>query len=104
MTEKKQTAKKQQPVHVIHAGEATGGVTAEVYIFQSNTGFPYLGYTISRRWNSRATGKETTGVIFFENSSNALVDVVQKVAEWLRTEGQAVLAAEQTNKQPSLGR
>jgi len=76
---------KQRPVHVVR----TETVTAEVYAFRSNTGYPYYGYTISRHWSSLTTGKETQGCVFFENSEAAIIETVKKVTEWLRSNAHA---------------
>lgn len=99
MNEKKQANNKQQPVHVIHSEDKS--VTAQLFVFQSPTGFRYLGFTLSRRWNRLTTNKETQGDVFFQNSGTALIEVVQKATEWLRAEACAASAVEETNKQLS---
>jgi hypothetical protein len=104
MNEKKRTGSnnKQQPVHAIHSGD--NSVTAEVFLYQSPTGYRYHGFVLSRRWNSLGTNKETQGNVFFENSESSLIEVVQKVAEWLRTKAHAEPTSEETTTPPLLAR
>ena len=57
MNDKKKTATKNQPEHIVRSGE----VTAEIFCRQSNAGFTYLEYTLGRSWRSQSSGKEARG-------------------------------------------
>ena len=61
MNEKKKTAK-QKPEHEIRCGV----VTASIYLRQSNCGFPYYDFSLSRVWESVTTGKQAHGTSFFD--------------------------------------
>jgi uncharacterized protein (DUF885 family) len=85
MNEKKKTATKHKPEHVIQRGE----VVATIYLRQSNAGYAYLDFTLGRCWISRLTSKEVHGSSFFSRHEDQLVQVAREAAAWIRTKLQA---------------
>ena len=83
--EKKKANANQKPVHVVRCGE----VTAAIHQRQSNAGFTYCDFALSRSWRSMASGKETHGSAFFANHEQDLIRAVQEAATWLRQQGYA---------------
>ena len=81
MAEKKQSTTKQKPEHEVRCGT----VTASIYLRQSNCGFPYYDFSLSRSWESKATGKRAHGTSFFEQNEADLADAVRQAAEWIRS-------------------
>ena len=80
MSEKKPSSIKQKPEHEVHCG----AVTASIYLRQSNCGYPYLAYSLSRSWRSQATGKQTQGTSFFDQDEADLTQAVRQACEWIR--------------------
>ena len=80
MPEKKQNATKRKPVHQIRSGECT----ASIFLRQSNSGYSYYDYMLTRNWSSRNTSRQAAGNTFFEHHERDLIDVVQKATTWLR--------------------
>lgn len=79
MTNKKPAAK-QKPMHVVRAGEVIG----EVFSRQSNAGYLYFDFTISRRFTARNSGREVRGASFFHANEEDLVAVIRGACEWIR--------------------
>ena len=80
MSEKKSNSVKQKPEHEIRCG----AVTASIYLRQSNCGYPYLAYSLTRGWRSQATGKQAQGTSFFEQDEADLTQAASEAAEWIR--------------------
>ncbi len=97
MTGKKQTTGKQSPVHSVRCGQ----VTAAIYLRQSNAGYPYWDYSLSRCWKSMATGKESQGSSFFAEHENDLVRAIHEASEWLRAKTHAVPTVNLPDEEPS---
>ncbi|OHB65850.1 MAG: hypothetical protein A2V70_16665 [Planctomycetes bacterium RBG_13_63_9] len=81
MNDKKKASDKNQPEHVIRSGE----VRAVICHRQSNAGYAYLDFSLSRCWNSMATGKEAHGNSFFDRHEDDLIRAVREAAAWIRT-------------------
>ena len=77
MNNQKKTAVKPKPEHVIRRGE----VIANVYLRQSNAGYPYYDYTLGRCWVSRLTSKEVHGFSFFSRHADQIVLAVQEATD-----------------------
>ena len=80
MNEKKPSTFRQKAEHQIRCGV----VTASIYIRQSNCGFPYFDFSLTRSWKSVTTGKEAHGSSFFDCNEQDLVEAVQRACEWIR--------------------
>ena len=97
MADKKQTTTKQKAAHVIHVGEVRG----TIHVRQSNSGFSYLDFFLSRCWASRATGKEAHGSTFFEKNEQDLIQAVHEASAWIRAKMRESLASDAPNEEPS---
>ena len=91
MSEKKPSSTKQKPEHEVSCGT----VTASIYLRQSNCGFPYYGYSLSRSWQSKATGKQTHGTSFFDQDEADLTQAVRQASEWIRTKNAEAVNGQQ---------
>jgi hypothetical protein len=82
MTEKKKsTGSGAHPKHTIRSGE----VTASIYQRQSNTGYAYLDFSLSRSWKSASTAKEAHGTSFFVENEEDLMEAIRQATEWIRS-------------------
>lgn len=80
MSDKKKTNGKSEPEHVVCSGE----VRATITMRQSNSGYCYLDFPLTRQWAARASGKQATGNSFFEKHEEDLVDAVRQACLWIR--------------------
>jgi len=80
VTDKKQTTAKNKAVHIIRSGE----VIASVFQRQSNAGFVYWDYVLSRTWHSAAGRKESHGSTFVAKHEKDLIEAIRQASEWLR--------------------
>lgn len=78
-TKKKYANGKSQPLHTIRCGE----VTASIYRKQSNCGFSYLDYGLTRRFVSLGSGKETHGITFFAKNKEDLKRAIEEASDWI---------------------
>jgi transcriptional regulator of heat shock response len=95
MVEKRQSVTKHKPVHQIRSGECT----ASIFQRQSNSGYNYYDYVLTRNWSSRNTSRQAAGSTFFEHHERDLVDVIQKATAWLRDKMQRTCVEETPNDQ-----
>lgn len=79
MAEKKNSAGAPKPAHTIKVGD----VAAEIYLRQSNTGFPYYDFQLTRTWKSMSSQKEVSGSSFFNVHQQDLTDAVEKASSWI---------------------
>jgi len=77
---KKQTTPKKKPEHVVQRG----GVIGSIHLRQSNCGFPYFDFSLSRTWKSAATGKDSHGSTFFDRNEEELLEVIREICAWIR--------------------
>lgn len=87
MINKKPTSAKQTPVHVIRCGE----VAASIYVRQSNAGYAYFDFVLSRCWTSMASGKEAHGNSFFDRNEQDLTCAIHEATDWIRSKLQPSL-------------
>ena len=91
MNEKKKSNQtKQKPEHTIRHGE----VTASIYMRQSNCGYPYYDFALTRSWKSMTTGKEAHGTTFFVKNRQDLVKVINEASNWIHQRMVAVISKE----------
>lgn len=89
MTQKSKTAAtKLEAEHVIRCGD----VAASVFLRQSNTGYQYRDFGLSRTWSSVATGKECHGATFFDVNEQDLADAIRDASEWIRAKKEEELS------------
>lgn len=90
MNNKKQTSAKQAPVHVIRCGE----IIASVFLAQSNAGYSYWYFALSRAWSSMNTGKESQGNSFFDNNQQDIILAASQASAWIRERRQPAVDAQ----------
>ena len=60
-----------------------GGIAANIWRRQSQTGFPYWEYSLSRSWKSPTSGKAGYSQNFFSRNEAQLVNVIRLASEWI---------------------
>ena len=60
-----------------------GAIAAHVWLRQSQTGFVYYDYSISRSWKSTNAGKEGYSQNFFPDNKDAMVACVSEASQWI---------------------
>ena len=60
-----------------------GGIAANIWRRQSQTGFPYWEYSLSRSWKSPTSGKAGYSQNFFSRNEAQLVNVIKRASEWI---------------------
>lgn len=90
MNTKKQSPAKQTPVHAIRRGETM----ASISLGQSNCGYVYFQFSLSRAWKSMSTGKEAHGNSFFDTNEEDLIQVIREASAWIRAKLQMNLNAQ----------
>lgn len=68
-----------KPVRTVRVG----AIAANIWQRQSQTGFPYFEYSLSRSWKSSAKGKEGYSQNFFDNNKDAIIQVVSQATDWI---------------------
>jgi len=76
---KKQRVVKQEAEHQFRCGE----VTAAIYRRQSNGGFVYFEYVLTRSWQT-TTGRTATANTFHPKHETSLIEAIQKASEFVR--------------------
>jgi hypothetical protein len=80
VSERKQSTNKTKPEHTIRCGQ----VTASIHYRQSNTGFNYYDFTLSRCWKSMRNSKEVFGASLFEQNEDDAIKCIRQACEWIR--------------------
>lgn len=80
-TKDKEASEKQSPIKIIRSG----AIAASIWKRQTQTGFEYLDFSLSRSWKLKDGEREGYSGSFFERNESALVDVITKAAEFIRT-------------------
>ena len=93
MNEKKKSNTKNKPEHVVRQGEAT----AVINLRQSNAGYAYYDFSLSRCWSSLSTAKEAHGVSFFDKHEEDLIKVIREASAWIRAKLQGNLSMKETD-------
>lgn len=68
-----------KPVHRVRRGP----VTATIWLKQSETGYYYYSFSLSRSWKSAASGKAGFSRSFFERHRDHLIEVILAATEWI---------------------
>ncbi|TWU21408.1 hypothetical protein [Bythopirellula polymerisocia] len=68
-----------KPVHTVRKG----AIAANIWLRQSQTGFVYYDYSISRSWKSTNAGKEGYSQNFFPDNKMQLLQVVAEASDWI---------------------
>ncbi len=80
--EKKTTTnskKGQKPVHTIRYG----AIAANIWQRQSQTGFTYFDFSVSRSWKSTNAGREGYSQNYFHDNSEQLIQCIEGASEWI---------------------
>lgn len=80
MANKNKSDAAQQVLHTIQKGQ----VVAAIELRQSNAGFTYKQFTLTRRWLTRSSGKESSGNSFFEQHEDDIVEAVRTACAYIR--------------------
>ena len=81
-TQEKDAQSKQHPIKTIR----NGAIAANIWERQTPTGYSYLDFSISRSWKLKDGQREGYSSSFFESNEAALIDVITKAAEFIRTQ------------------
>jgi hypothetical protein len=97
MPDKKHNTKP-KTLHVFSSGE----VRCTLKERQSNSGFVYPDFELTRQWSSQVTGRQATGSTFFLKHADDLIKVIQQSAAWLREDypSSTTADADQTSENP----
>ncbi len=60
-----------------------GSVAANIWRRQSQTGYPYYDFSLSRSYKSVSTGKEGYSQNYFGKNEAQLMKVIQGATEWI---------------------
>ncbi len=60
-----------------------GAIAANIWKRQSQTGFPYYEYSLSRSYKSVSSGKSGYTSNFFARNEAALLNVIQQASRWI---------------------
>ena len=80
MPQKKRNPAKKAPEHTIKLGE----VAVDVFLGRGNAGNQYRGLTPRKSWTNDATGRESSGTVFFESDQDDLHKAVDLGFTWIR--------------------
>ena len=80
-TQEKEPQGKQHPIKTIR----NGAIAANIWERQTPTGYGYLDFSISRSWKLKDGQREGYSSSFFESNEAALLEVITKAAEFIRT-------------------
>ena len=100
MTEKKRPgALRQEALHTIQCGQ----VQARIQSRQSNAGFIYREFTLSRCFTSLTAGKAVKkSSSFFIEHENSIIQSVREACEWIRNEASEPKPPEPVEEQEDL--
>lgn len=79
-TKKKSESSGQKPVKTIRRG----AIAAHIWQRQTQTGFTYYDFSLSRSWKSSAAGREGYSSNFFAENEEALTAVLRETCEEIR--------------------
>lgn len=77
----KDADERRQPLKTIR----NGAIAANIWRRQTPTGYGYLDFSLSRSWKLASGEKEGYSSSFFEQNEAALLDVVARAADYIRT-------------------
>lgn len=81
MTTQAKESAKQHPIKTIRQG----AIAANIWERQTPTGYGYLDFSISRSWKLKDGQREGYSSSFFETNEVALLEVITKAVEFIRT-------------------
>lgn len=97
MTDKpKEADERRQPMKTIR----NGAIAANIWRRQTPTGYGYLDFSLSRSWKLASGEKEGYSSSFFEQNEAALLDVITRAADYIRTHSADSLPQESDKAEP----
>jgi len=84
MESKKNTKSKAgaKPAHTIRKG----AIAANIWKRQTQTGFTYFEYSLSRSWKSQSSEREGYSTNFFPRNEEAIGEVVKDASAWIEAQ------------------
>lgn len=79
-----------KPVHTIRQG----AIAANIWQRQTQTGFAYHEYSLSRSWKSQSSEKEGYSSNFFPRNEQAVIEVVQAASAWIAAQNPDEVSSE----------
>jgi len=88
---KKTTSKSanERPVHIVRRG----AIAASIWQRQTQTGFAYHEFTLSRSWKSKSGDREGYSQNFFSRNAPELLEVIDQASQWIGDQEQATAEA-----------
>jgi len=86
---KKPKTTAERPVHIVRRG----AIAASIWQRQTQTGFAYHEFTLSRSWKSKSGDREGYSQNFFSRNAPELVEVIDQASQWIGDQEQAVEAS-----------
>ncbi len=94
-TKDKQKSKPtQKPAHVVRRG----AIAASIWRRQTQTGFGYYDYSLSRSWKTKDGSKEGYSSSFFTRNEAEMHEVIAAASKWI-TEQESTDSETATNEQ-----
>jgi len=92
MEAKKKTKSKTgtKPVHTIRQG----AIAANIWQRQTQTGFSYFEYSLSRSWKSQSSDREGYSSCYFPRNEAALMEVIKQASAWIESQNPDEVAAD----------
>jgi len=94
---KKTKTTAERPVHIVRRG----AIAASIWQRQTQTGFAYHEFTLSRSWKSKSGDREGYSQNFFSRNAPELLEVIDQASQWIGEQEQA--AAEAVTAQQATG-
>lgn len=85
--DEKESQEKPRPVKTIR----NGAIAANIWKRQTPTGFEYLDFSLSRSWKLKDGQREGYSSSYFEQNRDALIDVITRAADFIRTQSPETL-------------
>ncbi|QDV81026.1 hypothetical protein [Botrimarina mediterranea] len=77
----------ERPVHMVRRG----AIAASIWQRQTQTGFAYHEFTLSRSWKSKSGEREGYSSSFFIRNAADLATVIEGASTWIAEQEQAAL-------------
>ena len=89
INDKKPVAKNpaERPVHLVRRG----AIAASIWRRQTQTGFAYYEFTLSRSWKTKNGASEGYSKSFFSRNAGELVEVIDGATKWIAEKEQSAL-------------
>ena len=79
-----------------------GAIAANIWQRQTQTGFPYFDYSLSRSWKSSTAGKEGYSQNYFTQNADQLLACVAAATKWIQEQVvEEFQPATNTNTEPA---